>query len=119
MDGYKSIQEFLETIPGIEDPEKEMELIAEEAIEEIVDAFEEKIDAAVTDLLSELGAEGRRAIPAPFGWECPRCHRCYAPCNRACLACAPEPPWPDYTRLHSWTGTSPHGTIGSVWYDNS
>ena len=28
--------------------------------------------------------------PLPLGWECPKCHRAYAPHQLSCWSCAPE-----------------------------
>lgn len=33
------------------------------------------------------------------GWECPRCHRCYAPFVRECSNCVGGTSLPDYEKL--------------------
>jgi hypothetical protein len=97
----------LETLPSLDDPEKEMQMVAEEAIEEIIDAFEDKVDAAVTDLLAELGEGPReREVDGP-------CQYCCCSCTAACPACTPEPDYPvSYPPITwEWTTAPPATTF--------
>jgi hypothetical protein len=57
------------------------------------------------------------------GWECPRCHQCYAPTVKKCKACKPVAAapiyWPDWTyRPWPWYPSpywsSPYGGGGVI-----
>jgi len=50
-------------------------------IERVLDDLEEKIDAAITEVLEEL------AKFSSVGWECPKCGSTWRPSVRSCIYC--------------------------------
>ena len=45
-----------------------------------------------------------------MGWECPRCHRCYAPTQTACVYCGNwfQYPYPYYQPQIWWGNQTPY-----------
>lgn len=46
--------------------------------------------ASVPDLLPPPPVPSGAVLGHPSGWECPRCHRVYAPWVACCGTCGPE-----------------------------